>query len=259
MTLNDNRKHITATMKKKIALYEPLDFKTTRKRFLQRLQTEDYKMPRDIPRNCRVNEHLDCLIKNFLIENAYYALTVNYIPRIIMNKLGIFNPNDVTVQDTVDFVRERLEKDELARLKRFSEKAKFKTFLTTAVIRLLFDSWRRKGTVGKNVKRYESDFDAIFDPPVDDPLAVLIQSEDDRFKQKAAAFLPQVLDKLDPEEKLAIKMKYEKNMKTSAIARTLDFTRFKTVQLLKQTQHKIARELLKKINENQKGGSSETP
>lgn len=244
------------SIKKKIGLYDPLDFKSTFRKFIQRLQDEEFKVIREIPANCETELFLDDLLKNFLIENAYYALAEKYIQRIIMNNLGASDPNDIRILETGDIIREKLEKEGLKKLKSFQEKAKFKTFLVTAVTRLLIDSWRQRGRIEENVTKYGPEFDALFDPPVDDPLKKLIKSEDEDFKNNAAAFLPQILEQLDYKEKLAIKLKYEKDMKLSVIARTLGCTRFKAGLLIKQIEWKISRDIAAELK---KGGHYETP
>ncbi|MDQ1354402.1 MAG: Sigma-70 family polymerase sigma factor [Acidobacteriota bacterium] len=250
------REFIEKSFKRKIALYDPLDFKTTYKKFLLRLQEEEFKLIREMPADCETEQYLVLLLKNFLIENAYYALAEKYIQRIIMNKLGASDPNDIRVLETGDLIREKLEKDGFKKLKTFQEKAKFKTFLVTAVTHLLIDSWRQRGRMEENVTKYGPEFDALFDLPVDDPLKKLIKSEDEDFKNKAAAFLPRILEQLDYKEKLAIKLKYEKDMKLSAIARTLGCTRFKAGILIKQIEWKISREISAKLK---KGGHYGTP
>ena len=236
------RKYIERSIKRKIALYEPLELKPLYERFHEWVRENDV----NVPVNGDVETYLDGLIKDFLVESAYYALGENYIQRILMNKTGTSDPNDIRLLETGDYVRERLEKDRLKRLKGFKEKSKFKTFLTTAVIRLLYDAWRHKRSIEENVTKYGPDFDAVFDPPVEDPLNLLLKSEDDHFKRKAAAFLPRVLDTLDFKERLAIRLKYEESMKISAIARTLKRTRFKTEQFINRIERKISMELLKR-------------
>jgi RNA polymerase sigma factor (sigma-70 family) len=245
----DKQEYIKRTIRKKIVLYEPLDFKSAYTGFSEWVQTEAFNVFRSMPGNCAVDGFLDDLIKNFLIQRAYYALAEKYIQRILMNKLGAFDPNELKILETGDFIRERLEKEGLKRLKGFKEKSKFKTFLTTAVIRLLYDFWRQKGSKEDHVTKYGPEFDALFDPPVADPLSRLIQLEDEQFKNKAGEFLPRVLDQLDYEQKLAVAMKYEKSMKTGEIARTLGRTRFKTEQLIKQIEISISKEILSELKE----------
>lgn len=252
----ENLKHIKRTIKKKIAIYEPLDFKSAYNGFTKWVQDEAFGVTREMPVDCREEVFLEDLIKNFLIEHAYYALAQKYLQRIIMNKLGNSNPNDVRVQDAVDFTRERLEKDGLKRLRHFKERCKFKTFLTSAVYRLLIDLWRQQGTAADHVTKYGPEFDALFDLPGNDPLSRLTRLEDEEFKKKAAELLPRVLDKLDAKEKLALKMKYEKGINISEIARTLGRTRYKTNEFIREIEQRITKEILSKIK---KGGSNETP
>jgi RNA polymerase sigma factor (sigma-70 family) len=251
-----NLKFIKRTIKKRITTYEPLEFKTAYNGFLKWIQDETFRVIREMPADCEEEGFLEDLIKNFLIENAYYELAQEYLQRIIMNKLGSSHPNDVRVQDAVDFTREKLEKDGLKKLRHFKEGCKFKTFLTSAVYRLLIDLWRHQGTVSDQATKYGPEFDALFDTPGDAPLNKLIRLEAEEFRKKAAELLPRVLDKLDNKEKLALKMKYEKGINISEIARTLGDTRYKTDQHIKKIERKIKKEILSKIK---KGGSNETP
>jgi RNA polymerase sigma factor (sigma-70 family) len=235
--------YIKKAIKQKISIYDPLDLKTISEKFINLLQEEEFLAIQEIPTGGNVENILDDLIKNFLIENAYYVLADNYIQRIIMNKLGASDPNEIRVLEIGDLIREKLEKDSLKKLKSFQEKSKFKTFLVTAVTHLLIDVWRQKNSIEENVTKYGPEFDTLFDPPMDDPLKKLIKSEDEDFKNKAAAFLPRILAKLDFKEKLVLKLKYGQEMKLSAIARTLGFTRFKAGLFIKQLEWKISREI----------------
>jgi RNA polymerase sigma factor (sigma-70 family) len=244
--LNQNLEYIKRSIRKKIHIYRPLDFETTYTKFIQWVQDEDIKVIGEMPENCKDEEYLDDLIKNFLIENAYYALE-EYIQRIIMNKFSILNPNESRVLKAVDFVMEKLEQEGLKKLKKFKEKSQFKTFLTTIVNRFFIDNWREQNEIEKNVTKHGPGLDALFDLPVEDPLSRLIKLEDEAFKNKAVELLPRILNKLDYEEKVAIKLKYKKGMKTSEIARTLDQTRYKTGQLIKQIEKRISREILSGI------------
>ena len=237
-------KYIKRSIKKKIFLYEPLDFTTTYKRFIQWIQDEDFKVIREIPTDGEVENHLSDLIKHFLIENAYYALAERYIQRIILNKLGSSDPNEIRVLEIGDFIRERLEKEGLKKLKTFKEKSKFKTYLTAAVFRLLIDFWRHKNHEEEKVTKHGTEIEKSLHQPLDDPLTMLIKTEDEAFKKKTVEFLPRILDKLDFKEKLVIQLKYEKNMKISAIARTLGRTRFLTEQFIKQTERRISKKIL---------------
>lgn len=253
--LGQNLRYIKGLIRKKIVLYDPLDFRATYRGFIKWIQNHHLKEIEHME-NREVEDYLNGLTRDFLIENAYYALSGNYIRRIIMNKLGNPNPNDIRVHDVVDFVREKLEKEGLRKLKTFQEKSKFKTFLVTAVNRLYIDSWRKKGTEEDKETKYEEDIENFLHPPAVDPFTRLITQEDEEFKNTAVALLPGVLDKLNSREKVAIKMKYEKNMKLSAIARTLGSTRYRTDQLIKQIEQEMKKEILAEIK---KGGKNETP
>jgi RNA polymerase sigma factor (sigma-70 family) len=255
-TVKHRLKYIKKTMKEKIALYDPLEFKPVYEQFIQSLQEDDFNAISEIPVHCEEEAYLDDLVKDFLIENAYYALEGKYVRHILMNKLAVSDPNDVALLEIGEFTRERLEKDGLIRLKKFQERAKFKTFLATAVVRLLFDFWRHKKTVVETAVKYGPQLDDLFAPPVDDPFSRLIQIEDEEKKNKAARFLPEILAKLDAKEKLAVKLKYEKNMSISAIGRTLNLTRYKAEQFIMEIESKIAEKVSAKIKN---GGNHETP
>jgi len=94
------------------------------------------------------------------------------------------------------------------------------------------------------VTKHGTEIEKSLHQPLDDPLTMLIKTEDEAFKKKTVEFLPRILDKLDFKEKLVIQLKYEKNMKISAIARTLGRTRFLTEQFIKQTERRISKKIL---------------
>lgn len=238
-----HRRTIQRAVETQITTYAPLEFKPTLKGFIDELQADDFKVLREMSAGADPETFLDESVKDFLIVNAYSELEGEYIRRILMNKLNISETGDVRLLEIEEFVKEQLEKDDMRRLKHFQGRARFKTFLTTAVIRLLYDFWRRKRTVEQTVTKYGPDFDAMFDPPVDDPYSVLVQSDDEAHKQQAAALLPKILAALDPDERLVIKLKYEKDMKLSNIHRTLGTTRYKAEQLIQRVEGKISEAL----------------
>ena len=67
-------RHIKRTIKTKIHIYDPLDFKTTLKSFLESLQAEEFKLIREFPVSPPVEIHLEELIRRFLVDKAYYHL-----------------------------------------------------------------------------------------------------------------------------------------------------------------------------------------
>ncbi|MCP5045967.1 MAG: sigma-70 family RNA polymerase sigma factor [bacterium] len=253
--LGKYRKHIKKTIKSKIDIYKPLDFKTTFNGFLQWARADHCKAIREMPEDRTEESFLDELIKNYLIENAYYALEETYIKRRIMNKLGVLNANDIRFMEIIDFIIERIERERMKKLKTFGEKAGFKTFLTTVVTRLLYDFWRGKAGIQKNVTKYETDFEDLFDKPQKSPLETLIHQDDRQTQQAAAEVLPGVMAQLSRDQRLAIKLKYEQNMRISAIARTLGHTRYKTEEFLKQIESKISKEIVSKIIQGGKNGA----
>lgn len=252
-----HRSRIKKTIKAGIAGYAPLNAGRTYKDFLARLEKEDFKLIRQVPPQVDWPKHFDDLIKDFLVENCYYTLAEKYIQQRIMSKLGILEANDIKVLELVDFVQSRLEKDGLKKLKTFKGNASFKTFLATAVTRLIFDFWRTKRRVGKQVTRYEPEFEAMFDPPAPDPQALLLQSEDEECRQKTLAFLPQLIKQLSVPEKLAIQMRYDHGSNISAIARTLGLNHYKTRTLLKNLERQIKMKLKASLNPG--GGRHDTP
>ncbi len=251
--IKNHLKHIKNTIKEKIAVYAPLDFKAAHQGFIKRVQDEEFKALRQKPQDCQVEDSLNDLVKDFLVESAYFALEQEgVILRLVMGKLNASHRGDVMVQDRVDFIKEHLEKNNLNKLKKFMEKSSFKTFLITVATRLFLDFWRDRYRKEKGIERYEKDFKEMFTRCQEDPLEILIHLEDEKLLRKAADLLPQILDKLDYKEKLVIKMRYKHNMKMSEIARTLDLSRYKTEQLLAQTEYKIKKEILPLIKN--KGG-----
>lgn len=253
----DNLKHIKRTIKTKIAIYEPLEFETTYPEFLKWIQDEEFKVIREIPAGCKVKAFLDDLVKNFLIERAYYALAERYIQRRLMKKLDVSNVNDIRVLEITDFIMKEIEKDGLARLKKFEEKAEFRYFLGIVVTRLWYDFLREHYKTKKNLTRFEYEFDSLFDRPVDSPYDQIIKLENEELKKKAAEILPVILENLSPGEKLVITWKYEDDLTTSATARALGKTRYKTEKLIEATEEKIRRKILLRIKN--KGGQNETP
>jgi RNA polymerase sigma factor (sigma-70 family) len=186
-------------------------------------------------------------------------LEEKYVRRRLMSKLGIFNPDDMKLMEIVDFVIDRLERNGLERLMKFSEKCKFKTFLSTVVSNLLYDYWREKYGDEKQETKYQSDFRDFFDAPVEDPVDVLIKSDEEAVKNKASGILRRLLERMDFKEKLAIELKYDRGLKLSEIARTLGETRYKVEQFIKDIEYSLKSEIQKSLALAGPGGNYETP
>jgi RNA polymerase sigma factor (sigma-70 family) len=241
MNLKHRLKYIKRTLKERIVIYKPLDFTSTYKEVIQSIQDGELHVIKKIPINCRARWCLDLLIKNILIARAYYVFGEKYIQQRLMNRLGISDHNDIKLLEIVDFIMERLEWNSLEKLKKFKEKCKFKTFLSLLVVSLLMDFWRKKYRAEKNKKKYKTDLEASFNPPMGDPLVVLI---DEETRNQAVQILPRILEGLNPEEKIIYQLIYEMEIKkTSEIARRLGTSRHKTKQLIKKLERKIRMEL----------------
>lgn len=212
-TLKHRLKYIKRVLKEKTATYEPLNFITTYKEFIKLIQDEELKVIRKIPVNCKAEWCLSFLIKNILIRKAYYAFGEKYIRQRLMNRLVISDPNDIKLLEIVDYIMERLERNGLEKLKKFKEKCKFKTFLSLVAASMLMDFWRKKYRAEKSATKYKTDFEALFNPAAADPLEVLINWDDEERKNQAAQVLPQILERLNPEERLVYQLKYEMDIK----------------------------------------------
>lgn len=255
----NKRKYIRRIMEEKIDIYEPLDVEAIYREFLEWVQDKEFKVLREIPADYkvkifligkilpvyRVKAFLSDLIKNFLIERAYYALAERLIQKRIMKRFDISDPNDIRVLEIADFIMKEIEEDNLARLKKFEERSKFKYFMGIVVTHLLFDFLRLHYKTKKNVTTFAPEFEALFERPVDSPYDLLIKLEDEESKKKAAEILPQILENLEPEEKLAIEWKYEEGMSTSAIARAFGTTRYKTEKFIEKLEYEISKKIFK--------------
>jgi RNA polymerase sigma factor (sigma-70 family) len=252
--VNAQLSNIKKVIKKKIPIYEPLDFKTAYNGFMEQVRDEEYKIIREIPVAGHAVEHLESLIKNYLIECAYYTLEENYIQSRMMNKLGVSNKYEIKFQEIMDFVRTRLENNNLRKPKTFKEGSKFKTFLVTANMNLLIDYWRHKGSIKNRVTKYGPEFDTTFAPPVADPFNIIVDKYDDQLTKKRILMLPKILADLDCEEKLVYELKYSKNMKLSKIAKAMKKSRHKTKKIIQQMEENIKKMVL----ETDQGDNNET-
>jgi RNA polymerase sigma factor (sigma-70 family) len=235
-------------IKKKIFLYEPLEYKVAVKRFLEWIRENEFKVIREMPENGDSETYLERIVRNFLIENAYYILEEKHIRRRVMNKLGVLEPQNIKLMEIIDFIIEGIEREGMKRLKKFRENSNFKTYLFTVVSRLYNDYWRHRYKVEKQVSKFETDFEEIFDPPQNSPLEELIHLDDEAFKADALALIPEILKTLEADQRVAIKLKYERKMKLSAVSRTLGLSRFKTEQFIKEIERRIAMEINARIN-----------
>lgn len=246
---------IKVLFREKVTLYyDSLKFDPVYKTFINRIRShepDEFKVIEDIPVPCRAEYCLNDLTKYFLVEHAYLALGEEYIKNRLRNRLGIFNPQEIRLLKILDFIITRIEENRMARLKKFREKSKFKTFLTTTAARLLTDYWRREyGEEAKKVK-YKTDYETYAGTIQVDPLDLLLETEDESFKKSAFEVLPAILEQLDYKETLVYKMKYHHGNNVGQIAQTLGCSRYKGDQFIKRLENRIKIALLLKLK---KGG-----
>lgn len=217
-------KSIKRTIKKKIALYEPLEFKTAYNGFVNWAQNENYKVIREIPADCPLENYLDDRIREYLIEKTYFLFLFeeeDLITRFVIN-ISKKNGIPLTLSPEISiFVREKLEdKNKLATIKKsFKEESKLKTYFYTMTRHLVFD-YGRKYNVKVELKD-SVDMDKI----KSSTSTPHIKLEEKEIKER--------VEKLGHQEKIAFKMYYYENITNfNAMARTLKTTRHKAKKIL---------------------------
>ncbi|UCH96053.1 MAG: sigma-70 family RNA polymerase sigma factor [Candidatus Aminicenantes bacterium] len=227
----DNLKQIKKTIKKKIHIYDPLDFKTAYSEFIKWAQDDDFKVIKEVPGDCTFETYLDDLIKGFLIEKTYFHFLFEEEDLIIRFVKDISKKNGIPPNPGPEisvFVREKLEdKNKLAAIKKsFREGSKLKTYFYTMTRNAVMDYERKY-----NVK-------------------VEWQDSIDMDKFKSAAPSPHIkleekeikerVEKLGHQEKVALKMYYYENITNfNAMARTLKTTRHKAKKILENAVDKV--------------------
>jgi RNA polymerase sigma factor (sigma-70 family) len=240
-----NLKKIRKILEKKGNIYR-LDMKGLYEKFIKRIQDDNYKMIRDIPENCIFEEYLENLIRDLLIEETYFVLLekgfISEIVSSVLTMMGI--PMDLK-DDILDYVQEKLEKNKLEKIKKFTEKIKFTTFLFTVVRHIILDYYRKK-TSGEKPPR--SFIDRGLDYLANVPELDYVKLEGEDIKEKISDHLPMWIEHLNNEEKLAFKMYYFQNIQNiTAIARVLGTTRYKAEKVLAAATDTILKEIRKAL------------
>lgn len=224
-------KQIKRTIKKRIAIYEPLEFKTAYHGFIKWIQDEEYKVIREIPAGCPLESYLDDWTREYLIEKTYFHFLFeeeDLLPRFVMD-ISKKNEIPLTLSPEIStFVREKLEdKNKLETIKRsFKEESKLKTYFYTMTRNAVID-YERKYNV--NVELKDSiDMDKIKSSTPTPHLKL----EEKEIKER--------VEKLEHQEKIAFKMYYYENITNfSLIARTLKTTRHKAKKILENAVDKV--------------------
>jgi RNA polymerase sigma factor (sigma-70 family) len=224
-------KHIKRAINKRIAIYEPLEFKTAYNGFVKWAQEKKYKVIREIPADCLLESYLDDWIREFLIEKTYFHFLFeeeDLITRFVIN-ISKKNGIPLTLSPEISiFVREKLEdKNKLEAIKKsFKEGSKLKTYFYTMTRNLVFD-YGRKYNVKVELKD-SIDMDKI-KSSIPTPQVKLAEKE-----------IKDRVENLDHEYKIAFKMYYYENITNfNAIARTLKTTRHKTKKILENAVDKV--------------------
>ncbi len=249
---------IRKILARKISIYDPLNLKSVYKSFLHWLKEGEYKAIRILPTEQKEEDYLNQLVKDFLIRNAYFVLEKKCIMYRLMRELNISNTNDVRLLEIVDFISERIERDELGRLRKFEEKCKFKTYFSLVVTRLLMDYWREKYKIIKHITKYEPEYSDFLEKAQPGPLERLLEKQDETIKKRAGIYLPLILESLDFKEKLVIRLKYEQDLNVSEIARTLGVSRYKADQYTREIEMSISKKMATYLKDGGINGENNT-
>jgi RNA polymerase sigma factor (sigma-70 family) len=224
-------KQIKRTIKKRIAIYEPLEFKTAYHGFIKWIQDEEYKVIREIPAGCPPESYLDDWTREYLIEKTYFHFLFeeeDLIDRFVMD-ISKKNGIPLTLNREISFfVREKLEdKNKLETIKRsFKGESKLKTYFYTMTRNAVMD-YERKYYV-----KVESQDSFNMDKFKSAAPSTHIKVEEKEIKER--------VEKLGYAEKVAFKMYYYENITNfNVIARTLKTTRHKAKKILENAVDKV--------------------
>jgi len=224
-------KQIKKIIKEKIAIYEPLEFKTAFHAFVKWVQDEDYKVIREIPADYPLESYLDDRIREFLIEKTYFHFLFeeeDLIARFVMD-ISKKNSIPLTLNPEITiFVREKLEdKNKLETIKRsFQEGSKLKTYFYTMTRNAVMDYERKY-----NVKVTCQD-SVEMDKIESSTTSPQVKVEEKEIKER--------VEKLENHEKIAFKMYYYENLTNfNLIARTLKTTRHQAKKILENAVDKV--------------------
>jgi RNA polymerase sigma factor (sigma-70 family) len=237
----------------------PVDINDMFNKFINRIQENDFRLIKDIPADKTIDSYLGTLIKDFLVEESYSVLLgQNFIAKFVRNSL-IRNRvgENISLDEVIIFCQDKLEKNAFQRLKKFSEMSKFTTFVYVISRNITIDYLRRHGEKKANVNKYSQEFAAIFPGDITHTEDVYIKIEEDEIKQKIADRLPELVKNLSPDERLAVKLRFEENLKISTIARTMGITRYKAQQLMDNAIKTLSMEIQKMLAGQSKSNSAE--
>ncbi|MGD2086899.1 MAG: sigma-70 family RNA polymerase sigma factor [Candidatus Aminicenantes bacterium] len=239
-------RHIKRTIKNKINLYEPLDFKTTFKAFLEWLQKEEYKVIREfLGGDSGFENYIDDLIRQFLVEKTFYLflfedqdLVENYVRDILID-LSI--PPELT-EEIANFVREKLEtRKKINEIKRnFKERSKLKTYLYSTIANLV-RNYQRKYHVKDEYKATKK-----VEPNDKNDIDILPSNINSPFTTSEVVEIKERVEKLPDIKKAAFKLYYYDGIThLSKLGSALGTSRYKAKKILKSAEDKVLKRKLK--------------
>lgn len=248
--VTQNLKQIKIILKSKVETYS-LKFKPTFRKFIKKLKANDYEIVRKIPGNGVPASYLSGLLKDFLIEEAYFAQDAqDYFQKIVSSWLNKKNIDPGLFLDIDSFVKEKMEENGFQRIKKFKEGSKFSTFLYMVVKNLAIEYLRQQGKVKIVSKKFENEIVENLCGKILGPEESSIGEEEEKIKEKIAAILPQKVEALEDKEKFAFQLYYYKNITNiSRIARDMNTTRHEAEQMIKGAWDKILFEVKNEISE----------
>lgn len=137
-----------------------------------------------------------------------------YINKIIYKKTRQY---DLDYDAALNFVLDKIISNDYKIIKSFRGESSFLTYLTVVVNRLVISFARKQKKCPK--------MPAIV---AETPLDILIQKQQDECRERFIKKLPELIDELGFNEKLVLKMKFFKSLKTSQISRALKISRYET-------------------------------
>lgn len=241
----NNIKQIKRIMKDKICFYKPLEFKTAYKEFNKRIQDGEFKVIKDNPGDFDFETYMRGLIKNFMIEQTYFKLEEeNFFQKIISNISKRYNIHPSLHEDILAFVREKMEKDKLGKVKKFKEKSKITTFLFLVTRNLIFNFLSGRKKMEKAITVYPHDIVNMLHDIKNDPEEVHITLEEEELKQ----IIAKKIEDLPAEEKVAFKLFYCENITNICeIARVIKTSSYKAKKLVRESFGKILYEVKSEI------------
>lgn len=244
--VNKNIKFIKKFIKSKMKVY-PLNFKMAFKNFVEEIKANDYEMIRGMPAECAFETYLESLIKKFLIKESYFSLEEECIQKRIQKALKNPDKNDLKYLEMRDFITMEIEKNDLEKLNKFREEARFQNYLNAIVGIQMANYWRLHFKIKGKIEKYGPELTELYNIDKDDPLTRLIGSEAEEIKEKIAEALNRKRLETDAKEWVAFDMFYYEDASLSAIAGTLKTSSYKVKKMIRRRRDSILSEVQREI------------